>query len=246
MRQWWIVLGVVVACGGSGEDDLAGGSGGGGAGGASAGQAGQGAGTAGQAGSASGVCVPGATQACLGPGACQGAQACRDDGSGYGSCDCGSGGSGGSAGEGGAGGGGAGGTAGGAGGSSAGQAGNSGGSGGGCSPLPPEKACASNQCGTASDGCGGEVQCNDCGGWQGCEIQQGQKVCVDICPKYQITDGSPDCSQIKKQFENYPVTVGCTPTTINQVTKGDDPGCLYYFSKSNPGGLDIWVACCKN
>ena len=35
------------------------------------------------------ACVPGATQACLGPGACKGAQACRDDGSGYGPCDCG-------------------------------------------------------------------------------------------------------------------------------------------------------------
>jgi len=37
------------------------------------------------------VCVPGATQACLGPGACQGAQACRDDASGYLPCDCGPG-----------------------------------------------------------------------------------------------------------------------------------------------------------
>jgi hypothetical protein len=36
------------------------------------------------------VCVPGATQACLGPGACSGAQACRDDASGYLPCDCGS------------------------------------------------------------------------------------------------------------------------------------------------------------
>ncbi len=35
------------------------------------------------------VCVPGATQACLGPGACQGAQACRDDASGFSPCDCG-------------------------------------------------------------------------------------------------------------------------------------------------------------
>jgi hypothetical protein len=34
-------------------------------------------------------CVPGATQACLGPGACSGAQACRDDGEGFLPCDCG-------------------------------------------------------------------------------------------------------------------------------------------------------------
>jgi hypothetical protein len=36
------------------------------------------------------VCVPGVTQACLGPGACSGAQACLADGSGFGVCDCGS------------------------------------------------------------------------------------------------------------------------------------------------------------
>jgi hypothetical protein len=35
------------------------------------------------------VCVPGVTQACLGPGACSGAQACLADGSGFGVCDCG-------------------------------------------------------------------------------------------------------------------------------------------------------------
>lgn len=34
-------------------------------------------------------CVPGVTQACLGPGACSGAQACLPDGSGFGACDCG-------------------------------------------------------------------------------------------------------------------------------------------------------------
>jgi hypothetical protein len=35
-------------------------------------------------------CFPGSTQACLGPGACKGAQTCRSDGAGYGVCDCGS------------------------------------------------------------------------------------------------------------------------------------------------------------
>jgi hypothetical protein len=34
-------------------------------------------------------CVPNATQLCYGPGACQGAQACLADGTGYGACDCG-------------------------------------------------------------------------------------------------------------------------------------------------------------
>lgn len=35
------------------------------------------------------LCVPGATQLCLGPGACRGAQPCLADGRGYGVCDCG-------------------------------------------------------------------------------------------------------------------------------------------------------------
>jgi hypothetical protein len=36
------------------------------------------------------VCRPGETQRCVGPGACEGGQACNADGSGYGACDCGS------------------------------------------------------------------------------------------------------------------------------------------------------------
>jgi hypothetical protein len=36
-------------------------------------------------------CVPNATQLCYGPGACQGAQACLPDGTGFTACDCGSG-----------------------------------------------------------------------------------------------------------------------------------------------------------
>ncbi len=34
-------------------------------------------------------CVPGATQKCVGPGACDGGQSCNADGSGFGVCDCG-------------------------------------------------------------------------------------------------------------------------------------------------------------
>ena len=34
-------------------------------------------------------CFPGATQACVGPGACQGAQICAPNGSMFGPCDCG-------------------------------------------------------------------------------------------------------------------------------------------------------------
>lgn len=35
------------------------------------------------------VCAPGATLACVGPGACQGGQVCLETGTGYGPCDCG-------------------------------------------------------------------------------------------------------------------------------------------------------------
>jgi|GEM_PF-1600735 len=35
------------------------------------------------------ACIPGATQACLGPGACSGAQLCSANGSGFGACNCG-------------------------------------------------------------------------------------------------------------------------------------------------------------
>lgn len=34
-------------------------------------------------------CTPGITQACVGPGGCQGGQACSDDGLRYSTCDCG-------------------------------------------------------------------------------------------------------------------------------------------------------------
>jgi hypothetical protein len=34
-------------------------------------------------------CVPGATQACVGPAGCSGGQACLADASGFGACDCG-------------------------------------------------------------------------------------------------------------------------------------------------------------
>jgi hypothetical protein len=35
------------------------------------------------------VCTPGASQACVGPGGCQGGQACLVDGAAFGPCDCG-------------------------------------------------------------------------------------------------------------------------------------------------------------
>jgi hypothetical protein len=37
------------------------------------------------------ACVPGATQTCVGSGACKGGQSCRADGKGFSPCDCGAG-----------------------------------------------------------------------------------------------------------------------------------------------------------
>lgn len=42
-------------------------------------------------GGSSGACVPGQSVACIGPGGCEGGQVCREDGTGYGECDCGGG-----------------------------------------------------------------------------------------------------------------------------------------------------------
>ena len=39
--------------------------------------------------SGSSTCVPGATQTCVGPGACRGGQQCLADGAAFGPCDCG-------------------------------------------------------------------------------------------------------------------------------------------------------------
>lgn len=35
------------------------------------------------------LCIPGSTQACVGPGGCRGGQSCNDEGSGFLPCDCG-------------------------------------------------------------------------------------------------------------------------------------------------------------
>ncbi len=101
-------------------------------------------------GGAAGVCIPGDTKTCVGPGACQGGQVCEKSGLGFGPCDCGSNGGSGS-----------GNGASGASGSSAsgGTAGTSGGSGGG---VP--KTCAET---SGNVGCCGPNDvvyfCNDGG-----------------------------------------------------------------------------------
>jgi len=62
-----------------------------GGGGGSGGSGGGTGGDRGGDGGAGDACAAGDTRACLGPGACDGAQSCKDDGSGWDSCDCGGG-----------------------------------------------------------------------------------------------------------------------------------------------------------
>lgn len=83
-------------------------------------------------GAAGSICTPGDSKACTGPAGCQGGQACLADGTGWGSCDCGTGGasSGGAGGGAGAGGTGSGGTTSGGAGGGGGVAGGGGGGGG--------------------------------------------------------------------------------------------------------------------
>jgi hypothetical protein len=98
------------------------------------------------------ICVAGVTVECACPGGVKGAQACRDDGTGYEACQCGgSSGSGGSAGAGQAGTGGASGS--GAGGSCTGR-----------TTCPaPEADGGAQLCGMLDDYCGGAISC-------GCEF----------------------------------------------------------------------------
>lgn len=124
------------------------------------------------------VCVSGATQECVCPGgSSKGAQSCKDDGSGWGACDCGGGDAGTTTG------------AGGVGGASGGTAGT-GGAGGHAGTCIP-RACPTNaddggapSCGAVDDGCGGRLNC-------GCDYGQ----CVGgTCTCWRATSHDPQCS----------------------------------------------------
>jgi hypothetical protein len=74
------------ACGGGDQSGL---SAGGGSGPKNGGADASSSNGTGGAGAKSHVCAPGTTLECVGPGACRGGQACNQDGTGYGVCDCG-------------------------------------------------------------------------------------------------------------------------------------------------------------
>jgi hypothetical protein len=199
--RWLMLVLAVAACSSNNEDDLSApvagrdGTGVAGQGGAGAGGAG-----GGQAGTTSTVCVPGATQVCLGPGACQGAQTCRDDGSGYEPCNCGSAGIGGFAGDGGTSG--AGGDAGsggndtaGSGGSEAGGAGTAGG--GGDSGAGGDGSAGQSGGGGTAAGCSPAL----CGKNK---LPSGEIVDCGTCP------GANICVPAPGDPENY--NVCCLPT----------------------------------
>lgn len=158
------------------------------------------------------VCAPGASVACVGPGACQGGQVCRPDGSGYDPCDCGTGGAG-----------------------AGGQPGA--GSGGGCSPLPAQKACASNQCGQAPDGCGGLVACPVCDPWLKCEAQPGgTSLCAGNCKAFDEEKLAPEIRDACLKKTQGKVQV--QECSWDQFTKPD--GCLI---TKNPG-VGGQILCC--
>jgi len=131
MKRSFLVSGILLSAlfamrcssGDSTGDDL---SNAGKAGSAGSGSSGRGGSSQGGSSGASSNCTPGETQACVGPGSCEGGQFCLTDGSGWGPCDCGdeTGGTGGD-GSGGGGNGGKGGDT-----SSGGNGGNTGGNGG--------------------------------------------------------------------------------------------------------------------
>lgn len=149
-------------------------------------------GGSGDSNNTSAACHKGDTRACLGPGACNGAQTCLPDHSGFGACDCGAGGApGGGTGGGGAGGTGAAATGGtdagagaggadasaGSGGTSTGGSSGSGGSAGWGNPGPGDSPCptgtyinCSHQCGPYDPKCDTAVCTDSTGptfGWNG-------------------------------------------------------------------------------
>ncbi|MBI4956810.1 MAG: DUF4215 domain-containing protein [Myxococcales bacterium] len=158
------------------------------------------------------ACVPGATQLCVGPGVCSGAQVCSDDGSRWGACECGSA----------QGGGGAGGHAGGA----PGGAGGTGGSGGAafCGDgqiATPAESCDDGNT-TATDGCDGSCAveagftCSDepsvCQGICGDGLVKGAEGCDD-----QDTQSGDGCSAgcaVEPGYVCSGVPSVCLPDTI--------------------------------
>jgi hypothetical protein len=82
----------VAACGGSDGGNagapLASARGGSGSGGAAVAEDAGSLGAGGETVIAKPLCVPGQSVACVGPGACQGGQTCKADGSGYEACEC--------------------------------------------------------------------------------------------------------------------------------------------------------------
>lgn len=211
------------ASGGSGGSESAGAGGGGGSGesagtggSSTAGASGQGgagggaAGSAGSAGSGAGgkpLCTPGQQLACACPGSTtQGAQKCKDDGSGFTDCA-------GCPGSGGAGGG-------------AGASGASGAGGGVCQP----KNCAVGAmnfpaCGVIDDGCGAQVDCKSC------EVGPcGTAEAVDAqhcrCVPYPTDDQICSINTGNK----LPMALRCAEVAPSSTTVPPLPGCMYGLS----------------
>ena len=189
MKFWTMAMAVgfaALACGGADDKDLVG----------------------------SKVCIPGATQECVCPGGIVGAQACRDDGAGYLTCQCGGGsGAGGSAGSGGDSGPGG----------SAGSAGSAGTCNGRTTCPMPGADGGAQLCGQLDNYCGGTISC-------GCEF--------GACG-----GGACECKRID-QYDalcatNYPTK----PIAMSCSTSATPPGCIHVDpSRGFPSG--VMSNCC--
>jgi len=175
---------------GSSGSGVGGGSGSGGSAVAGTGTGGSG-GSGGSGSGTGGVCAPGATQACFGPGQCPGAQRCTAEGNAWGDCDCGSS-------AGGTGGGSAG-TAGAEPGSGSGGMPAQGGSGGGNNGGGSGEACETDFCAAFCDASTGH--CPNDGSRDDCMTQctetrcTTQIGCLDAGAEYFkcIADSTPAC-----------------------------------------------------
>ena len=68
-----------------------------------------------------------------------------------------------------------------------------------CTPKSPAEACGTQSCGTALDGCGGEVSCGGCGGGEVCDGGR----CVVACPT-----GKTACNAICVNLKRSPRNCG--------------------------------------
>jgi len=147
-------------------------------------------------------CVPGLTQACLGPGACSGAQACASTGDAWEACECSGAG-----------------VAGGGGGEGGGTGGDGGGIGAGVDAGPPPAL----DCRTANGGCSPDAQCAKADGGVACACKVGFSgdglTCVGDDPSLAALLLAPGALAFSPSTTHYAVEVPSgTPSVVVTAT----------------------------